>query len=106
MLAQEEALLLTIWRLKDNAYGVTIRRSLSKTTGKEWSPGAVYDPLYRMEDKGFVESYLGKPTSERGGKSKRFFRITKRGIDILHEQKVILDEIWDGTSELIYFSTI
>jgi PadR family transcriptional regulator PadR len=79
----EEILLLVILKLKDNAYGVTIRREISQATGKDWSIGAVYDPLYRMQKKGFIDSYLSNPTAERGGRSKRMFRIRKQGLDAL-----------------------
>jgi PadR family transcriptional regulator PadR len=60
-------LLLAILKLKDNVYGMTIRREVSKATGKNWSIGAIYDPLYRLEIKGFVESFLSDPTHERAG---------------------------------------
>jgi len=79
----EEILLLVILKLKDNAYGVTIRREISQATGKDWSIGAVYDPLYRMQKKGLIDSYLSNPTAERGGRSKRLFRIRKQGLDAL-----------------------
>ena len=52
--SQDEILLLAVLSLGDNAYGVTIRRHVSKVTGKDWSIGAIYDPLYRLEKKGFV----------------------------------------------------
>ena len=92
----DEVLLLAILRLKDNAYGMTIRREISKATGKNWSIGAIYDPLYRMENKGLVESFLSDPTSERGGRSKRIFKVKKKGIDALLSHKKIRDRLWQG----------
>ncbi len=95
----DEILLLTIWRLKKNAYGVTIRRHISKVTDSDISLGAIYDPLYRLQEKGFVESILCDPTSERGGRSKRMFNLTSSGMDALQEQKKIHRKIWDDIPE-------
>jgi PadR family transcriptional regulator PadR len=89
----EEILMLAILKLKDNAYGVTIRREVSRASGKDWSIGAVYDPLYRMQRKGLIESFLSKPTQERGGRSKRIFRIRKQGLDALKAQKMVRDRL-------------
>ena len=63
----DELLLLTILRLKEDAYGVTIMKLITQLTGKEWSIGAIYDPLYRLERNGIVSSRLTMPTSERVG---------------------------------------
>jgi len=75
----DEILLLSILTLKDNAYGATIMKHLTEVTGKEWSIGAIYDPLYRMEKNGYVKSELTEPTNERGGRSKRIYKVTKFG---------------------------
>jgi PadR family transcriptional regulator PadR len=92
--SHDEMLLLAILSLGDNAYGLTIRREVSRATGKDWSIGAIYDPLYRLEKKGYVESSLTEPTAERGGRSKRVFRITSRGKEALREQKSVRDKLW------------
>ena len=92
----EEILLLAILKLEDNAYGVTIRREISLATGKEWSIGAIYDPLYRMQKKGFIDSYLSNPTAERGGRSKRMFRIRKQGLDALRALTRVRKKLVNG----------
>jgi PadR family transcriptional regulator PadR len=92
--SHDEMLLLAILSLGDKAYGLTIRRAVSGATGKEWSIGAIYDPLYRLEKKGFVGSCLTEPTAERGGRSKRIFRVTSRGKKALREQKAVRDNLW------------
>jgi PadR family transcriptional regulator PadR len=97
--SHDEILLLAILNLGENAYGVTIRREVSKATGKEWSIGAIYDPLYRLEKRGFVESSLSQPTSERGGRSKRIFRITRKGIEALVSHKKVRDKLWRKISQ-------
>lgn len=79
----EQIVLLAILRLDDNAYGVTIRRELTKRAERETTPGALYTTLDRLEDKGFVTSRLGDPTPERGGRAKRYFTVTALGIRAL-----------------------
>ena len=90
----EELLMLAICNLKENAYGVEILKYVSEKTGSEWSIGSVYVPLDRLARLGYVETYLGEPTAKRGGKKKRYFRMTKLGIETLMENKRIHDEMW------------
>ena len=78
-------LLITIIRLTHRAYGVTIRRELLTRAKKDVAIGAIYTALERLERKGFVESWLGEPTSVRGGRAKRFYRVTARGLKVLNE---------------------
>jgi PadR family transcriptional regulator PadR len=92
--SHNEILLLAILSLGKDAYGLTIRREVSKATGKDWSIGAIYDPLYRLEKKGYVESFLTEPTTERGGRSKRMFHITEQGMKALEVQKAVRDSLW------------
>jgi len=97
---QDEIFLLVILRLKDNAYGTSIRREISKVTGKEWSIGAVYDPLYRMQKGGLIESSLSRPIKARGGRSRRMFRVCKEGQEALLAQKTVRDNLWLGLEPL------
>ena len=98
--SQDEILMLAILSLGENAYGVTIRRHVSTVTAKEWSIGAIYDPLYRLEKKSLVRSFLTDPTSERGGRSKRMFRVTPEGKEALTAHKRVRDELWNGLTHL------
>ena len=75
----ELIVLLALVRLKANAYGMTIRREIEERTGRNLSIGAVYATLDRLESKGYVSSFLGEPTAERGGRAKRLFRIEAEG---------------------------
>lgn len=77
----EQIVLLAILRLGENAYGVTIRAEIEAKTDRDPSPGALYTTLARMEEKGLVKSRLGDPTPDRGGRAKRFVKLTSRGID-------------------------
>jgi DNA-binding PadR family transcriptional regulator len=76
----EQIVLLAVLRLDDAAYGVTIRAEIAARTGRETSPGALYTTLDRLEDKGFVASRLGEPTAERGGRAKRYYTVTAKGV--------------------------
>lgn len=75
----EQIVLLAILRLGQSAYGVTIRREIAVCTGRQPAPGALYTTLDRMEQKGLVESWLGDPTPQRGGRAKRYFMVTTDG---------------------------
>ena len=76
----EQVVLLAILRLGPEAYGVTIRREIAACTERDPAPGALYTTLDRLEDKGLVTSRYGDPTPERGGRAKRYFTVTARGV--------------------------
>jgi PadR family transcriptional regulator PadR len=96
----EELVLLAVWKLEENAYCVPIRDQLIKVTRKKWSFGSIYDPLDRLEKKKLLESFLSEPTNERGGRSKRIYRLTKRGQKALHEIRSIQEAMWAGLSSV------
>jgi PadR family transcriptional regulator PadR len=84
----EHIILLALVRLDANAYGMTVRREIEERTGRDISIGAVYATLERLEAKGYVSSFTGEPTAERGGRAKRHFRIEadgERAIRASHE---------------------
>jgi len=91
---QEELLLLSILRLRENAYGVPIRLHVCDVTDKYWSIGAIYDVLDRLTRKGLVSTISGEPEKKRGGKSKRFYRITKQGVRALEEVRELQQKTW------------
>ena len=95
----ELMLLLAVIQLGDEAYGVPIARELEKIRGREVSVGSIYASLERLEIKGLVVSTLGDPTPERGGKAKRFFRITKEGLNQVHETRRVLTRLWQKLPE-------
>jgi DNA-binding PadR family transcriptional regulator len=97
----EELILLTVLRLKDNAYCIPIFDELQKLSPKKWTLGSIYGPLYRLEQKGLLHSFLGDPSSERGGKSKRFYRLTSRGIQALQEIRRLETASWQGLTDII-----
>lgn len=94
----EHIVILALLRLEDRAYGVTVRQEIELRTGREVSIGAVYATLERLETKGYVRSYRGEPTPERGGRSKRFFRVTGKGVAALSRTHHALRSMSEGLS--------
>ena len=90
----EELILLAVWRQQGNAYGVTIRQHIIDITGTDWSIGAIYVPLDRLTKWGFLETIQGEPTSERGGRSKRYYRLTREGHKSLSFIKEVHQTMW------------
>ena len=97
----EEMILLSVCKLAADAYGVTIRRHISQVTGKNFSIGGIYVPLDRLVRKGYLESWQGDPTPERGGMSKRYFKLTRAGQKALTEANEIHEKLWQGISDLL-----
>ena len=90
----EELVLLTVYGLGSEAYGVPIVEKLEKDTERSVSLGAVYAALNRLEKKGHLRSKVGGVTKERGGRRKRFFQVTKPGLHVLGEMRRIREKIW------------
>ena len=88
--------MLALLRLEDRAYGVTVRQEIELRTNREVSIGAVYATLDRLETKGYVKSNLGDPTPERGGRSKRFFHVTARGVAAVNRTQRALQSLTEG----------
>ena len=89
----EHFLLLAVMRLGDDAYGMTIRRALADHTGRDIAVGAIYTALARLERRGLVQSWLGEPTAERGGKAKRHYRVLAAGKKALDKAEAALSAL-------------
>lgn len=96
----ELMVLLSLMHLGENAYGVPISHEIEQRTGRDVALGSVYAALDRLERKGFVSSALGDPTPERGGRAKRFFRITARGVQEVRDAQRMLTNMWRNLSVL------
>jgi DNA-binding PadR family transcriptional regulator len=96
----EEIILTAIWRLKDNAYGVTIRKKVEEVTRREMIYGTLYNILAQLVRKGYVNKSRGMPTSERGGRSKMYYQLTSSGIRALQEARELHKLIWEGLPDL------
>jgi PadR family transcriptional regulator PadR len=98
----EEIVLLAVWKLKDNAYGVTIRRLVSKDTSHEWSFGAIYKPLKQLAYKGYVDKTSSEPFAGRGGRSKYMYTLTRDGKKALRELRRIQKALWTKECEVSF----
>ena len=96
----ELAALLAVARLNENAYGLAIRRDLAERTGRDYSVGAVYTTLQRLEDKGLVRSHHSPPLPIRGGRSRRHFSLTGAGARAIREAERHAKSIWGGVGKL------
>jgi DNA-binding PadR family transcriptional regulator len=92
----EHIIVLALLRLEDRAYGVTVRQEIEFRIKREVSIGAVYATLDRLETKGYVKSHRGDPTPERGGRSKRFFRVTAKGVTAVKRTQGALQTMSKG----------
>ncbi|PYV93990.1 MAG: PadR family transcriptional regulator [Acidobacteria bacterium] len=92
----EHIVILALLRLADRAYGVTVRQEIEARTGREVSIGAIYATLERLQAKGYVKSQFGDPTPERGGRSKRFFHVTAKGISAVNRTHRALQSMTAG----------
>ena len=96
----ELMILLAVLRAPDEAYGVAIARDIEQTTGRTVLLGAVYAALERLEQNGLVASTIGAPTTARGGRAKRFFRVTAGGLRaVKHTQKALI-ALWRDVPQL------
>lgn len=91
----EHLVLLALLRLGDEAYGVGILEEIAARTGREPARAAVYIALRRLEAKGLLRSRLGEATPERGGRAKRYFRLTPTGLQQLRASRAALMRMWD-----------
>ncbi|UAA39338.1 helix-turn-helix transcriptional regulator [Paraneptunicella aestuarii] len=94
----EQFLLLSILKLGDNAYGSTIRQILAETIQRDVTIGALYTTLERMEKKGLLESRMGEVTPERGGRAKKYFKVTASGLRALKRSKRALLSMWENVA--------
>ena len=92
----EQMVLLTIMRLGTDAYGLAVRDELEAVAGRSPSSGSLYTTLDRMEKKGLVESSAGEITQERGGRPRRYVRVTPEGQSLLARSRDTLMALWNG----------
>jgi PadR family transcriptional regulator, regulatory protein PadR len=96
----ELMVLLAILRVGEDAYGVPIAREIESTGRRTVLLGAVYAALERLQEMGLVSSTVGDPTPERGGKAKRFFRVTAKGLKATKEAQRSLIAMWTNIPAL------
>jgi PadR family transcriptional regulator PadR len=92
----EQLILFALVSLGDDAYGVSIRREIESRAGRAVSTGAVYTALERLEGRGYVASWVGEPTPQRGGRRKKHYRIEPNGAAALSRAYQTLRRMADG----------
>ncbi|CAN5209899.1 hypothetical protein BH09GEM1_BH09GEM1_47760 [soil metagenome] len=94
----ELAALLAVARLGDEAYGLAIRQDLSERAARDYSVGAVYTTLQRLEDKDLLTSRASEPIPVRGGRSRRLFRVTRLGARAIRDAERQTVSMWAGVA--------
>ncbi len=92
----EEIVLLTVAILDENAYGIAIKEDIESRLDRKVSVGAMRTALARMEKKGFLKSEFGEATAVRGGKRKRYYRVTHGGKAALDKVMETRKQLWDA----------
>lgn len=100
MTRNEEIILLAILKLKDDAYGVSIRKQIYRDMGHKWSFASIYQPLDNLVRKKYVRRIKGDPTARRGGKSKFYYKVTPEGLRNLQKLKRAHEQVWAGIPEI------
>ena len=92
----EQMVLLAIAHLRGEAYGIPIVEEIERRTGRSVARAAVYITLRRLEEKGFVSSWMSDPTPERGGKARRCVRVEPAALELLRESRGAMEAMWRG----------
>jgi PadR family transcriptional regulator PadR len=90
----EEILLLAIWKLKDNAFGISIREQVEKDTGTKWLSGAIYAPLNRLKKNGYVKTKKAKSSTDLGGRPRIYYALTPLGEKKLRSIQELNKVMW------------
>ena len=98
----EEILLLAIWRLKNDAYGVKIRQYVSHITGKEFTYGNLYSALSQLAKKKYVTKSLGEPTPDRRGRRKINYAVSPAGVKALKAAREMNQKMWEEIADYAF----
>jgi DNA-binding PadR family transcriptional regulator len=93
-------IMLALMRLGEPAYGVPIAREIEDASGRVVALATLYAVLARLEKRGLISSRLGEPTAERGGRAKRYFRVTARGVREVRDTRRVFTSLWRGIPKL------
>ena len=96
----ELMVMLAVLRVRDDAYGVPIAREIERRTERSVTLAAVYLALDRLTAHGLVSSRVGEPTPQRGGRAKKFFRVTPAGLAAVRRTQRAFTALWTGIPEL------
>jgi PadR family transcriptional regulator len=97
----EQVVLLAVLRLSDEAYAIPIREEIGRTARRTVARGALYTALERLEEKGLLSSRMSEPRPERGGRARRYFTVTGRGIAALRGARRAMLDLWCGLESIL-----
>ena len=100
----EETVMLAIYKLKENAYSVTIHQKIFEMTGKDIIVGTLFNTLKQMARKGYLDKKKGKPIHDNGGKSIMFYIISQEGLKALEQTRKMHNKIWEAIPEMLHKS--
>lgn len=92
----EQMILVAVLRRGNRAYGVEILEEIESETGRRVSSGSLSVSLDRLERKGLVETFSADPDPERGGRPRRYARVTETGIEVVRQARAAMLSLWDG----------
>ena len=92
----EQLILLAAWRVGEGATAAAIRKEVASRGERTLTVSSIYVTLMRLQEKGYVASGLSDPTPVRGGKAKRYFSVTDKGISVLHDTRRRMERMWEG----------
>ena len=98
----EELILLTVAAIGNEAYAVSVKSDIESTANRKVNISAVHSSLYRLEDKGFLSSEFGGAESKRGGKKKRYFKVSNSGMEVLKAVKELREQYWHNIPQLSF----
>jgi PadR family transcriptional regulator PadR len=98
----EEAILIAIWKLKENAYGVTINKRVSESINRKYSMGALYFALDQLLRKGYVDKAIRPFYHKKGGRSRTYYTLTEDGKKALWKVRNYQKSLWDGIPEITF----
>jgi len=98
---REEMILWAVWKLRDNAYGVTIRKTISQRTRRLYPYGTLYGTLAKLTRKGLLKKSVGESSPVRGGRSKNYYTVTPLGVRALKAALELKKSLWDSESEVL-----
>ncbi|MCP4726519.1 MAG: PadR family transcriptional regulator [bacterium] len=96
----EEILLLAIWKLGDNAYGITVIEQVEKDTDTTWLSGSIYGALNRLKKNGYIITSKTEQSPEQRGRPRIYYTLTQSGMDKLISAQKVTKDVWQGVPDL------
>ncbi len=98
----EEIVLLIVASQDQKAYGLSVTHVIEHTLKRPVTMSSVHTALYRMQEKGYLKSYVGGASKERGGRRKRYYAITALGKEVLLDAKAARNKLWELIPDVVF----